>query len=228
MIKQTIPIKQCTVQLATDPALHPAVRSYHLRGAIGNLKADDRLFHQHQAGANTRYGYPLIQYKILNQKPWLIGLAQGAEALSGLNLLDAHLTLGQARYRITAQDAASSTVEFGWTIPHLLYEFQTPWMALNQKNYHRYHQLGDLADKKRFLERILAGNLLSVSKGVGYQVKHPIDVEFLELKEVNTRLKGNPMTGFRGAFCASFRIPEPWGIGKSTARGFGTIQQKTW
>ena len=217
-------LKQCTIQIVTDRPLHPGVKPYHLRGAIGNFEFGNPLFHHHKANGGTVYQYPLIQYKIIAGEAWILGLSEGADSLASLDLLDKDLTLAKRSYHITKQETSYSMVEFGWCNSPLVYVFCTPWIALNQKNYESYHRMPHPLKRRRLLERILVGNLLSFSKGVGHSVQNLIDVEFLELRDVKTRLKGNIMLGFKGVFCASFRIPELWGIGKSTARGFGTVK----
>ena len=107
------------------------------------------------------------------------------------------------------------------------YSFITPWLALNEKNYQKYQRSGTLAKRKELLEKILIGNILSMSKSLGYTVPAPIEVKILNLKEKQTSLKGTPMLGFLGTFSVNFEIPDYWGIGKSVSRGFGTVK-KDW
>ena len=73
------------------------------------------------------------------------------------------------------------------------------------------------------MEKILIGNLISISKSLGYTVPEPIHVTIHNLKEVKTSLKRTPMLGFLGTFSVNFEIPDYWGIGKSVSRGFGTV-----
>ena len=88
-------------------------------------------------------------------------------------------------------------------------------------------KLGSWAKRKVLLEKILVGNIISMSKGLGYTVPGPIEVNILKLREVNTSLKGNPMLGFMGEFEVNFEIPDYLGIGKSVSRGFGTVKKIT-
>ena len=223
MMNQIQKIRQCIVGLVTDNQLQKDVKPHHLRGAIASLHPDNTLFHQHQSDGRSIYTYPLIQYKMIEDQACLVGLDRGADALHILNLMDQTLTLGQHSYRVLSLDVSYSQVDFGWHPQHVLYGFYTPWMALNQKNYERYQRTGQRSQQTNLLKSILIGNLLSMSKGLKYSVDSPVTVEFQELEEVNTRLKGNPMLGFTGSFSTRFSIPELWGIGKSTSRGFGTI-----
>lgn len=67
------------------------------------------------------------------------------------------------------------------------------------------------------------GNIISMSKSLGYTVPAPIEANIHHLKEVKTCLKGTPMLGFIGTFSVNFEIPDYWGIGKSVSKGFGTV-----
>lgn len=226
MIKAKTSIKQCVIQLVFDRQLHHSVKSHQLRGAIAALCPGNILFHQHEPDGRTVYSYPLIQYKVINTNAMLVGLDAGAEALAQLHMLDVALDIGKETYQVARQEISFSTVEFGWHLPHLLYEFFTPWLALNDKNYMLYQRTGDIHRKKQLLISILTGNLLAMSKGLGYRVNFPIEADIFEFREIQTRLKGIPMTAFKGIFCANFNIPQWWGLGKSASRGFGTVQKK--
>ena len=80
------------------------------------------------------------------------------------------------------------------------------------------------------LERILVGNIISMSKGLGYTVPRKIEANIFDLRETHTKLKGTPILGFKGTFSVNFEIPDYWGIGKSVSRGFGTVKrvEKRW
>ncbi|MBC7362911.1 MAG: CRISPR-associated endonuclease Cas6, partial [Candidatus Aminicenantes bacterium] len=69
------------------------------------------------------------------------------------------------------------------------------------------------------------GNILSMSKSLGYTVTEPIRAEIKNFKEVSAKLKDVPMIGFLGTFSVNFEIPDYWGIGKSVSRGFGTVKK---
>ena len=64
-----------------------------------------------------------------------------------------------------------------------------------------------------------------MSKGLGCTVPGPIEGNILNIRGVNTFLKGNPMLGFLGEFEVNFEIPDYLGIGKSVSRGFGTVKK---
>jgi hypothetical protein len=96
---------------------------------------------------------------------------------------------------------------------------------LNEKNYEKYQKFGMWPKRKELLENVLIGNLLSMSKSLGYTVAEPIRAEIKNFKEVRTKLKDVPMIGFLGTFFVNFEIPDYLGIGKSVSRGFGTVKK---
>jgi hypothetical protein len=124
---------------------------------------------------------------------------------------------------ILSKGLESYTASFSITSEQLPYSFLTPWLALNEKNYEKYQKLGEWIKRKELLEKILIGNIISMSKSLGYTVPEPIKANIIKLKEVPTSLKSTPMLGFLGTFSVNFEIPDYWGIGKSVSRGFGTI-----
>jgi len=92
-------------------------------------------------------------------------------------------------------------------------------------NYEKYIKFGTWEKKRTLLGKILIGNIISMSKSLGYTVLESIKANILKLKEVKTSLKGVPMLGFLGDFSVNFEIPDYFGIGKSVSRGFGTVKR---
>lgn len=218
-------IKSCIVKLKLDPPLSWRIQPKDLRGAIAKLFPEERLLHQHLEDGKINYHYPFIQYKIINRECLLVGLKEGAELISGLNLIGKSFSLKRGSYKVFGKEFEfyMNSLE---TIGNLLnYQFATIWLALNEKNYLKYQMLGTWAKRKIMLEKILVGNILSMSKGLGYTVPAPLEAIIIEMKEVPTKLKGTPMLGFLGTFSVNFEIPDYWGIGKSVSRGFGTVKR---
>jgi len=98
-----------------------------------------------------------------------------------------------------------------------------PNLVLNEEYYEKYQRFGSEEKRKELLSRVLVGNILSIAKSLGYTVKEEIRAEIKRIRETATKLKGTPMLGFRGEFAVNFEIPDYFGLGKSVARGFGTI-----
>src|SRR5699024_4998840 len=114
------------------------------------------------------------------------------------------------------------TLEVGISETSQSYRLQTLWMALNQKNHSRYER-ADKLERQHLLERILIGNCLSLFKSMDHYVKEQIQVKGT-FEEKSTRFKNNRMLAFSGIFTTNLQLPDYIGLGKSVARGFGTIK----
>ena len=144
-----------------------------LRGYFATKFNEYLLLHQHLAD-KFLYRYPLVQYKFVEKKPMLIGINEGAKVLEEIFGQYHEVRLGRSTYRIVEQQLVIREESFGLSDRVHLYEFVTPWLGLNQENYVRYYQQPSTEARHQFLNQILTGNLLSLSKGVGYRVPNQI------------------------------------------------------
>lgn len=194
-----------------------------LRGFFADKFGEYTLIHQHLTDNELLYKSPLIQYKIFNGKPFVLGINEGADVLQEIHEDIDYLKIGHSKYQIKEKNIVLKTDYFGTVNNSISYSFLTPWLALNEKNYEQYQKLGTWTKKKELLEKILIGNIISMSKSLGYTVPEPINAHIGKMKEVSTKLKSTPMLGFIGRFSVNFEIPDYWGIGKSVSRSFGTV-----
>jgi len=153
----------------------------------------------------------------------IIGIQEGAKLLTNLDLVEKTIALRKQEYTIISEEIKFYNISMNVIHSLVVYSFLTPWLALNEKNYEKYQRLGSLTKRNGMLEKILIGNIISMSKGLGYTIPGPIEANIIKIREVQTSLKGNPMLGFLGTFSVNFDIPDYWGIGKSVSRGFGTV-----
>ena len=194
-----------------------------LRGYIGNKYMDDFLLHNHKENGAHIYRYPVVQYKVINGNPLLLGVEDGIQSVWKVFDDISELNIDNTELEVFDKKTFLKQVQFGMIDNHQKYSFLTPWLALNEKNYDKYQRLGSWAKRKELLEKILIGNIISMSKSLGYTVPGPIECNIGNLKEVQTKLKSTAMLGFLGTFSVNFEIPDYWGIGKSVSRGFGTV-----
>lgn len=223
MTQGSVTVNQCVIKLIFDRPVSPLVKPKDLRGAMANLKKDKVFFHQHANDGSLIYNYPLIQYKIIKGNGFILGLWKGAVDVLNAIVLKKRLNLGAEEYIVEQQEMSFLASSIGLLDRRREYRFLTPWLGLNEKNYKKYQRLGSQVSRKEMLERILVGNIISMSKGLGYTVPGKIQAEIHDHREVSTRLKGVPMIGFLGTFSVNFEIPDYWGLGKSVSRGFGTV-----
>ena len=194
-----------------------------LRGFFATSFNDYALLHQHVTD-RLIYRYPLIQYKMLQGSPLILGINEGADVLKEIYDKFDEIKMGESRYSIMERGVSVKREEFGCTEEIHSYRFATPWLALSQDNYHRF-QNASQEEKRDLLRRILVGNILSASKGLGYVAKQHIRLELGGMEDGISQIKGTKVTGLRGEFTTNFIIPDLLGLGKSVSRGYGAVMK---
>lgn len=208
------------------PDIQLQTRDAHmLRGYFGNLfKEHSPLLHNHYDSGQLRYRYPLIQYKVINKIPMLVGIEEGAELLPQLFLKIKELDIDGKTYPVNAKNIETGKEEVGFTDELKEYQFKTLWMALNQNNHQKYSQLKSKEEKKKLLNRLIIGNILGFYSNIKLQLA-PEERLFakVHVEEKSTQFKGNAMLAFKGNFVVNALLPDLIGLGKSVSRGFGTV-----
>lgn len=215
------PMHQTTLHF---PQIRLQRRDAHkLRGYFARTFGQDSdLWHNHQEDGRFIYRYPLIQYKVVDGAPMLIGIQKGAQLLIQRFLAIKELDINGRKIPVDQKNLNSREVEAGIQDQLFSYEFVNPWMALSQNNYRRFRDLVE-NERKKELERILIGNMLSFLKAIDVIVSERIMVTFPQVKEIPIQFKNTTMSGFGGVFSTNILLPDHIGLGKSAARGFGTI-----
>ncbi|SFQ80165.1 CRISPR-associated endonuclease Cas6 [Hymenobacter arizonensis] len=219
-----------SVRLATItfPGIRLQPRDAHkLRGYLGGLFRDHSpLLHNHFDDGTYRQHYPLVQYKVLNEVATLVGLNEGAAPLVQLFLHIRELDLAGKRHPVLDKHIRHESAAIGLGTELYRYRFVTRWLPLNQGN-HRDYQALEPAARRMQLTRILTNNILALLKAANvYAPQLPRLMVHLALSEpVLTQFKNQPMLGFGGEFVANVVLPDGLGLGKSVARGFGSVQR---
>lgn len=194
-----------------------------LRGFFGDQYKSRPEFHGH-LDDKLIYRHPLIQYKVFGGTPLVIGLKEGAYLLKAVPALE-NMEIYRKQYQIIKQSTVNNTHSFGLSENIIRYTFVTPWVGLNEENHIKYLAIKSPSAANALLDRILIGNLLSMSKSVGYSVDEKIHmVSNLRVQESIEVKQGVRLLGFLGEFESNFIIPELWGIGKFSSRGYGTVR----
>lgn len=206
------------------PEIELSARDGHkMRGYFAHLFGEDSdLWHNHQPDGKVIYRYPLIQYKVVKHAPMIIGLKEGAQLLIQRFLNIQQLEIDGQIIAVHQKNLQGRVANPGVGDSLYDYTFLTPWMALNQKNYKQYNELPETA-RKNYLEKILQNNILAFFKGIDHFENNRIIVKLRQLKSVSIQFKNEPMFGFLGTFTTNTTLPDYIGLGKSVARGFGTI-----
>ncbi len=193
----------------------------HLRGYFLNkYKCED--LHNH-SGNGFKYTYPKVQYKIMGGNAYLVGIDEGVSILGKIALETRELELNHEAYKIVDGYISLKQLDFGVSDEMKDYKFISPWLALNEKNYEDYKMLDDEVKKDK-LERILIGNIISMSKYLNYTVDKKIEANIYDYNELAVRYKGNSFVGIYGKFSTNFNIPDLLGIGRKVSKGFGSTK----
>lgn len=212
-------LKILRLTLHSDAPMHGDATK--LRGFFATSFNEYALLHQHTTD-KLIYKYPLIQYKMFDGSPMVLGINEGANVLKDIYDKFSEIKLGDSTYTIMERGVTLKSEEFGCSEQIYSYKFASPWLALSQENYPKYTS-ASRDERKELLRRILVGNLLSASKGLEYVATKHIRLELGRMREEICLLKGTKVTGLRGEFTTNFAIPDHMGLGKSVSRGFGTV-----
>lgn len=218
-------MKLKTIRLLMKSSEEVEISPHLLRGYFANKFKEYILLHQHLSKNKYIYKYPYIQYKKIKYIPLIIGIKEGVEVLKKIYNKYESLNLNGHIYEVLEKDIEYNEEEFGVNNKIISYTIITPWLALNENNYEKYMKFGGWKKRKELLESILVGNIISMSKSLGYTIPELVKAEINRFDEVKTSLKGTPMLGFFGTFSVNFKIPDYLGIGKSVSRGFGTVKR---
>jgi hypothetical protein len=205
------------------PEISLATRDAHkLRGYFGDLFRDySPLLHNHLETGENRYAYPLVQYKVIDNIPYLVGVNEGGELLINLFLKINELRINDVVYPVFHKNIDNIKYDINVTEELFQYKFKTLWMALNQENFRLYNTANG-SEKKEMLDNILKGNILSFFTGMGYHIEKRI-ILTATLMEKETKFKDKNMIAFSGSFVTNVRLPDFIGLGKAVSRGFGVI-----
>ena len=231
MPNQTL-IPQTTI---TFPEIALRTRDAHkLRGYFGDLfREHSPLLHNHlacdddepDAPRRYRYAYPLVQYKVLDRVPTLVGLGDGAGLLTQLFLQMRELDIDGQSYPVLSKHIRHEQVTLGMAVDLIEYRFDTLWMALNQENYRDYRQYSQ-TEQTAQLKRVLTSQVLATFREFGLWLEpHERIMVRPSVDERTTQFKNQTMVAFTGGFLANVVLPSGMGLGKAVSRGFGSLQR---
>lgn len=214
-------IKRITLIIKIDDV--STINPNKIRGFFATKFTEHFLLHHHIDVDRYLYKYPLIQYKVLNHTPTIIGINEGVRVIKNIFSKFDFLSVNGEKIPIIEKEIRFEECEFGISDKSHTYHFLTSWLALNKKNLETYNHIKG-EQKVQFLDRILIGNLISISKSLNYTVSHKIEVyhNLRQLKKL-IRYKNSYLLGFKGIFHVNFNIPNFLGIGKGVSKGYGTI-----
>lgn len=172
-----------------------------------------------------RYAYPLVQYKVLDRVPTLVGLGEGAGLFTQLFLQMRELDIDGERFPILSKHIRHEQTSIGLSDDLLEYRFETLWMALNQTNYRDYRRYSD-DEQRAQLKRVLTSQILATFREFGLWLEPTERILVrLSVEERTTQFKNQTMVAFTGGFLANVVLPDGMGLGKAVSRGFGSLKR---
>jgi len=192
---------------------------------VGNEFKEHDLIHNHDEKGNPIYRYPLIQFKLIEKTPAIIAITDKAvKIFAEIFMKLDRIVIEDTVIPVFEKDLKVEEVEFGYSDEIFMYEFASPWIGLNQKNFKKYNDAGN-DEKNEILKKIMTGNILSMAKYLDCRLSQDQKIKIgHKLKEIKVNLKDKSMTAFTGIFKTNFYLPDYLGIGKSVSRGFGTVK----
>lgn len=212
-----------------DISLENEIKQYELkllRGAIVAMAGKEHiLFHNHK-GNDLVYSYPLIQYKTIYKKPHIICINEGVDEIHHFfEKKQEGVFLGERPYEIKV--GAINLNQFTMQVWDKAFYYRLyNWLPLNQKNYGIYHSLDDEQEKKNLLQKTLTGNILSLGKGIGWEIDKPIITQITELENIKlVSVKNIKREAFTVKFKSNVFLPNHIGLGKNASLGFGVVSE---
>lgn len=189
------------------------LRASHIhkfRGFIGNLFKNHDLIHNHDLKTGKPiYRYPLIQFKLIDKTPAIIAITDRAvKIFAEIFMKLDKIVIEDTVIHVFEKDLKIEEVEFGYSDEIFMYEYASPWIGLNQKNFKKYNDAGR-EEKHEMLKRIMTGNVLSMAKHLDCWLSENQKIKIdHKLKEIKVNLKGKSMKAFTGIFKTNFCLPD--------------------
>lgn len=195
------------------------------RGAVAARFPSDPAFHGHE-GDRTTLRYPEVHYRWVEGAPALFVTGGAVQAAMAYAWPGASVRLGPHERGVVQVDWTVTTLAREFSRRLVRYEFGAPWLALNQENHAKYRAMS-ANERRRELDRILVGNLLTMSQGFGwfYGEGETVYAAFECEREVACRLKDVALVGFAGAFVTNLALPDHLALGRSVSHGFGWFRK---
>jgi hypothetical protein len=212
-----------TLSLEPEQPLRFSVNEFR---SFLNQKLAEYTMHHKENTTGFIHRYPVLQYKQIKSDRTVTGISQGAECLYQLTRNKTGLGTGENACRIISRDPAIRPESFGIADTLIMYEFLTPWLALNQQNARKFYDLNGKPARDIFMLKLLTAQLNTLVKSLDCEVTVPITCE-AKVRFKRERIDRENVIVFLGKFRTNLFIPDYLGIGQSVSLGYGTIKRIT-
>ena len=215
-------IQYISTALITDKPVRKT--PYQVKGSIMKNYPKSEIVPMLNGSYRKKYLYPRVQVKILNEKIYFLGIAEGVSAVKSLvdnfNVLD----FGNITFKIKDIMIDENGL-FEQSNDINKYKFITPWVALNRTNIKKFSKTPS-SQKRKFLCELLTRNLIFLASefkiNVDEKILTDIEIDDKSLSSFN----GNKDVGFEGSFLTNFLLPDFIGLGNGITRGYGSIKHE--
>ena len=220
MSPQKSHIQYISAALITDKPVRKT--PYQVKGSIMKNYPKSEIVPMLNGSYRKKYLYPRVQVKILNEKIYFLGIAEGVSAVK--SLIDNFSTLDFGNITFKIKDIIiDENGLFDQSYDINRYKFVTPWIALNRTNIKKFSKTPS-SEKRKFLCELLTRNLIFLTS----EFKINFDEKILTDIELNgkslSNFKENRDFGFEGSFSTNFILPDFIGLGNGITRGYGSIK----
>ena len=216
----TIISESVSARLVSDKPIKKT--PYQVKGVFMKQFSDEKIVPFLDGKLRSKYLYPRVQVKILNEQIYIVGINEGVDpVLSLVNNLEL-FNFGDITVKIEKIDIEQNKDPVSLVDKLLRYRFVTPWVALNAGSNKKFRGIG--ADNKIvFLNKLLGQNLLFLSKELGLDTESKIYTK-VEVESMDPHNhEENGWRSFNGEFRTNFMLPNFIGFGNGITRGFGSI-----
>ena len=196
MPPQTSHIQYISTALITDKPVRKT--PYQVKGSIMKNYPKSEIVPMLNGSYRKKYLYPRVQVKILNEKIYFLGIAEGVSAVKSLIDNFKALDFGNITFKIKDIIIDENGL-FEQTDDINKYKFITPWVALNRTNIKKFSKTST-SQKRKFLCELLTRNLIFLTSEFKIDVDEKIltDIE-LDDKSLSS-FNENRDVGFEGSF----------------------------
>ena len=195
---------------------------YQVKGVFMKQFSDEKIVPFLDGKLRSKYLYPRVQVKILDEQVYIVGINEGVDPV--LSLVDnlEFFNFGDITVKIEKIDVEQNQNPVSLVDKLLRYKFVTPWVALNAGSSKKFKGIEE-DNKNLFLNKLLGQNLLFLSKELGLNTDSKIYTK-VELDSMDPHNhEENGWRSFNGKFRTNFMLPNFIGFGNGITRGFGSI-----
>ena len=216
-------IRLITIKFDTEIAAYeiPA-----FRGAIAEKAGfENTLFHNHLKDGSFAYRYPLIQYKRIGKSPAIICVEDGVDEIHHFfQNRSWNVVLGDREVQLKVGSLNMNQITMQVWEKSFDYRIRN-WLPLSQENYKAYQAITSDMDRTEFLEKKLIGNIISMAKGIQWDIDKEIKLRITELsRPKKLTYKQQFLMGFDAVFKTNVFIPNWIGLGKGVSMGMGVVK----